>query len=71
MARSREAVGMRARRGHPAAPGIAQIRALEYQAVACSLWTAMKEGLLGDTLQVSIEERAQGSPTLCCTLDWI
>ena len=30
---------MRARRGHPAAPGIAQIRAPEYQAVACSLWT--------------------------------
>jgi hypothetical protein len=34
-------------------------------------WTAMKEGLLGDTLRVFIEERARGGPRSCCTLDWI
>jgi hypothetical protein len=31
----------------------------------------MKEGLLGDTLQVSTEERAQGGPLQCCMLAWI
>ena len=35
------------------------------------LWTAMKEGLPGDTLRRVIEERARGGPFSCCTLDWI
>ena len=43
---------------------IADARALDLELVRLPLQrTAMKEGLLGDTLQVSTEERAQGGPT--------
>jgi hypothetical protein len=35
------------------------------------LRTAMKEGLLGGTLDVSSRRESKGGPCSCCTLGWI